>query len=74
MIRIWTAVMAWWVVLRARLLDRLRGTRGQTTAEYALVILAAAAIAIGLLAWARSSDRLPAFFDRIIDRILGEAE
>jgi len=70
MIRIWTAVVAWWVVFRAR----LREARGQTTAEYALVILAAAAIAIGLLAWARSSDRLPAFFDRIIDRILGEAE
>ncbi|HEX6209061.1 MAG TPA: DUF4244 domain-containing protein [Actinomycetota bacterium] len=74
MLRIWTAVVSWWVVLRARLLDRLGGSRGQTTAEYALVILAAAAIAIGLLAWARSSDRLPAFFDRIIDRILGEAE
>lgn len=70
MLRIWTAVVAWWVVLKGR----LRGDRGQTTAEYALVILAAAAIAIGLLAWARSSDRLPAFFDRIIDRILGEAE
>lgn len=70
MIRIWTALVAWWVVLRAR----LRKDGGQTTAEYALVILAAAAIAIGLLAWARSSDRLPAFFDRIIDRILGDAE
>ncbi|HEX6262356.1 MAG TPA: DUF4244 domain-containing protein [Actinomycetota bacterium] len=74
MIRIWTALVSWWIVLRARLLDRLSGSKGQTTAEYALVILAAAAIAIGLLAWARSSDRLPAFFDRIIDRILGEAE
>lgn len=70
MLRIWTAVVAWWVVLKGR----LREDRGQTTAEYALVILAAAAMAIGLLAWARSSDRLPAFFDRIIDRILGEAE
>lgn len=74
MIRIWSTVVSWWVVVRARLAERLRGSGGQTTAEYALVILAAAAIAIGLLAWARSSDRLPAFFDRIIDRILGEAE
>lgn len=48
--------------------------RGQTTAEYALVILAAAAIAIVLLAWARSSGKLPEFFDRIIDRIVGESE
>jgi Flp pilus assembly pilin Flp len=47
--------------------------RGQTTAEYALVILAAAAIAVVLLAWARSSGKLPAFFDSIIDRIVGES-
>jgi hypothetical protein len=54
--------------------ERLRSMRGQTTAEYALVILAAAAIAIVLLAWARSSGRLPAFFDQIIDRIVGGSE
>ncbi len=48
--------------------------RGQTTAEYALVILAAAAIAIVLIAWARSSGKLPAFFDHIIDEITGNAE
>ena len=65
---IWTFVSAWWVTTRTR----LREERGQTTAEYALVILAAAAIAVVLLAWARSSGKLPAFFDRIIDRIVGE--
>ena len=40
---------------------------GQTTAEYALVILAAAAVALVLLAWAKSSGKLPAFFDKVID-------
>lgn len=54
--------------------SRLRSERGQTTTEYALVILAAAAIALVLLAWARSSGKLPAFFDEIIDRITGEGE
>lgn len=54
-------------------LRRLSSERGQTTAEYALVILAAAAIALVLLAWARSSGKLPAFFDGIIDRIVGES-
>jgi Flp pilus assembly pilin Flp len=44
---------------------RMSDERGQTTAEYALVILAAAAIAIVLIAWARSSGKLPAFFDHI---------
>lgn len=48
---------------------RLRDQEGQTTAEYALVILAAAAIAIVLITWARSSGKLPAFFDHIIDTI-----
>jgi Flp pilus assembly pilin Flp len=43
---------------------------GQTTAEYALVILAAAAIALVLLAWAQSSGKLPAFFDKVIDDLI----
>jgi Flp pilus assembly pilin Flp len=54
--------------------ERLRGERGQTTAEYALVILAAAAIAVVLIVWARSSGKLPEFFDSIIDRIAGSGE
>lgn len=58
----------------ARLRARASWERGQTTAEYALVILAAAAIALVLLAWARSSGKLPEFFDRIIDRIVGDSE
>lgn len=51
----------------------LRREEGQTTAEYALVILAAAAIAVVLIAWARSSGKLPAFFDNIIDQVAGSA-
>jgi Flp pilus assembly pilin Flp len=46
---------------------------GQTTAEYALVILAAAAVAVVLIAWAKSSGKLPAFFDKIIDDITADA-
>lgn len=45
--------------------------RGQSTAEYALVLLAAAAIAFALLAWAKSSGKLPALFDQVIERIVG---
>lgn len=62
-------VLSWYVRLRTR----LSGQIGQTTAEYALVILAAAAIAVVLIAWARSSGRLPAFFDDIIDQVAGSA-
>ncbi len=60
--------------LVAYLQSRIRSEGGQTTAEYALVILAAAAIALVLLAWARSSGKLPAFFDEVIDRIAGDGE
>jgi Flp pilus assembly pilin Flp len=52
---------------------RLRKEEGQTTAEYALVILAAAAVAVVLIAWARSSGKLPAFFDSVIDSVIGDA-
>ena len=60
--------------LAAFLQSRIRSERGQTTTEYALVILAAAAIALILLTWARSSGKLPAFFDEVIDRIAGVGE
>jgi hypothetical protein len=59
-------------------LQRVRGwvsrEGGQTTAEYALVILAAAAIAVVLIAWAHSSGRLPAFFDQVIDDVISDAD
>ena len=52
----------------------LRREEGQTTAEYALVILAAAAVAVVLIAWAHSSGKLPAFFDQVIDNVMGNAK
>jgi Flp pilus assembly pilin Flp len=58
----------------AALVERSRREEGQTTAEYALVILAAAAVAIVLIAWARSSGKLPAFFDHIIDEITNSGQ
>ncbi len=62
-------MLRWFVRIRVRLSENL----GQTTAEYALVILAAAAVAVVLIAWARSSGKLPAFFDNIIDQVAGSA-
>lgn len=63
-------LLSLYVRLRARLEEEL----AQTTAEYALVILAAAAIAVVLIAWARSSGKLPSFFDNIIDQVAGSAQ
>lgn len=70
MLRSWY-VCALECVLRVR--GRVSRQAGQTTAEYALVILAAAAVAVVLIAWARSSGKLPAFFDNIIDQVAGSA-
>ncbi len=60
-------------ILWSRALGFLRRDEGQTTAEYALVILAAAAVAVVLIAWAHSSGKLPAFFDQVIDSVIGNA-
>jgi Protein of unknown function (DUF4244) len=52
---------------------RLRSAAGQTTAEYALVILAAAALATMVIAWATHSNAIGRLFDAVLDRVLGSA-
>jgi Protein of unknown function (DUF4244) len=54
--------------------DRLRGNRGQATAEYALVLIGAAAIALLLIAWATKTDRIGRLFDFVLDRITGRVK
>ena len=72
-----------WAAAARRSVGRMRERRfgaiaaselGQTTAEYALVILAAAAVALVLITWARSSGKLPDFFNKIIDSITNSAQ
>lgn len=56
----------------ARIYDalcRLKWEIGQTTAEYALVLLAAAAVAVVLIKWASDNSTLTEFFDEIVDRL-----
>jgi cytochrome bd-type quinol oxidase subunit 2 len=56
-----------WITLHARL-DR--SERAQTTAEYALVMLAAAAVAGLVLAWATKSHAITRMFDAVIDKVI----
>jgi hypothetical protein len=42
---------------------------GQATAEYALVMVAAAVIAGALIFWATNSGALAALFDAVVERI-----
>ena len=68
-------LLSWYVRFRV-FLSRdffLSREEGQTTAEYALVILAAVAVAVVLIAWAKSSGKLPAFFNKVIDSVSGHA-
>ena len=48
---------------------RLDGDRGQATAEYALVIVAAAAIGLALLVWAMETDVLSNLFAAAVRRV-----
>ncbi len=43
--------------------------RGQTTAEYALVLLAAGTIAMLVIAWAQDNDAIGSLFDAVLDQI-----
>jgi Flp pilus assembly pilin Flp len=64
-------MLRWYVRAAAWVRRQMAGDEGQTTAEYALVILAAAAVALVLIGWAQSSGKLPAFFDKVIDDLTG---
>ncbi|MYH43192.1 MAG: DUF4244 domain-containing protein [Acidimicrobiaceae bacterium] len=63
-LRIWTAVMTLLVSARWR-----RDERGQTTAEYALVLVGAAAVALLLLTWATGSGRIGWLLDKMVDTV-----
>jgi hypothetical protein len=51
---------------------RLRSDRGQSTAEYALVLLGAAAVALLLVAWATKTDKVTRLLNSVIDRVLDQ--
>ena len=46
------------------------GEAGQSTAEYALVILGAVAIATLLITWATGSHAISQLFDSVISKVL----
>ena len=58
--------------LVARLAARMRwaGASGQTTAEYALVMLGAVALATLLITWATGSHAISKLFDTVISKVL----
>ncbi|MDQ1395980.1 MAG: hypothetical protein QOG64_1239 [Acidimicrobiaceae bacterium] len=53
--------------------DRHRDQRGQATAEYALVLLGAAAVALTLVTWA-GGGRVAQFFDAVFNHLMEAAK
>ena len=56
----------------ARIRRRLVDDRGQSTAEYALVLLGAAGVALLLVAWATKTDKVTRLLNSVIDRVLSQ--
>ncbi|MEM8705015.1 MAG: DUF4244 domain-containing protein [Actinomycetota bacterium] len=52
-----------------RPLVRRHDDRGQATAEYALVILGAAALALLVIGWAANTSAIGDLFDAVIDSV-----
>jgi Flp pilus assembly pilin Flp len=52
------------------LVRRLRDERGQTSAEYALVLFGAAAVALLIAVWARGTDRIGKLLDTVFDSVI----
>lgn len=46
--------------------------RGQSTAEYALLLLGAATIALIVVTWATSTGKIGELFDAVVDSIIGK--
>ncbi|MEY2471819.1 MAG: hypothetical protein QOK28_1148 [Actinomycetota bacterium] len=62
--------LLWLEVNATRLAGRLRRSeRGQATAEYALVLLGAAAVAVLLMGWAAKSGKIGELLNAVFDTV-----
>jgi len=64
----WAQSLAAWLVFAAR--SRRLDQRGQASAEYALVLLGVAAIALLVTAWAARTNRIGRLLDAVMDQLL----
>jgi len=51
----------------------LTGDDGQTTAEYALMLIAAAALAVVVIGWISKTDAIGRLFEMVMKNITGNA-
>ena len=57
--------------VRVRTWLHARGEAGQATAEYALVLLGAAAVALLVVGWATRTDKVGKLLNGVLDKLLG---
>ena len=67
-------VVALYRLRHLRELGRVTGERGQTTAEYALVLVGVAAIALLVLAWATKTGAIGKLFDFVLQHITDQVK
>ena len=72
MLRILVSLQVLALTASDRLQRRLRADGGQSTAEYALVLLGAAGVALLLAAWATKTDRVTRLLNSVLDQVLSK--
>lgn len=60
-----------WLIALSSWLAQLRSERGQATAEYALILLGAAAVAMLLVSWVTKTNRIGNLLDAVFRHITG---
>jgi Flp pilus assembly pilin Flp len=68
-VSVYVALCSWWEAAGRRL---SRDERGQASAEYALVLLGAAATALLIVAWATKTDLVAKLLDKVLKTITGK--
>jgi hypothetical protein len=76
MLSMFTTIQAWLVAGRPAiaLRNRMLDDTGQATAEYALVLVGAAAVALLLIGWAAKTDRIGKLLDVVVDNVAGRVK
>ena len=67
MLTVYVFFQSWFVA-------RGHSDEGQATAEYALVLLGAAAVALLLVAWATHTNRIGKLLDSVVEKLLAEVK
>lgn len=58
------------VRIHLAVIGRFRSESGQTSAEYALVLLGAAGVALLVALWAKDTDKIGALLDAVFDKVV----